>query len=101
LHTAQDALLQLTGRQKHLWNDFEESFPTEQELVAAALLLGAAQVRPWSDAENELAAAAAAGRKKLSALWDLIRAGYDPLGEAFCALRSPVERREHGATYTG
>jgi hypothetical protein len=29
-----------------------------------------------------------------------IAAGDDPLGEIFCALRTPVERREDGATYT-
>ncbi|MEQ8787529.1 MAG: N-6 DNA methylase [Pirellulaceae bacterium] len=29
-----------------------------------------------------------------------IRAGDDPLGEAFCRLRTPAERREQGATYT-
>lgn len=29
-----------------------------------------------------------------------ICAGADPLGEAFCRLRSPVERRAYGATYT-
>ncbi|WP_170382198.1 Eco57I restriction-modification methylase domain-containing protein [Ruegeria atlantica] len=29
-----------------------------------------------------------------------IEAGGDPLGDVFCALRSPEERREDGATYT-
>jgi adenine-specific DNA-methyltransferase len=29
-----------------------------------------------------------------------IRAGEDPLGDAFCLMRNPTERRAHGATYT-
>jgi hypothetical protein len=38
-------------------------------------------------------------RVALSTLRDLIRAGFDPLGEAFCILRSPEDRRADGATY--
>ncbi len=36
----------------------------------------------------------------MEALRDQIRAGGDPLGEAFCSIRSPLERRDQGATYT-
>jgi methylase of polypeptide subunit release factors len=36
----------------------------------------------------------------LLTLRDLIRSGFDPLGEAFCTLRSAEERRADGATYT-
>jgi adenine-specific DNA-methyltransferase len=95
--------LQLTGKQQHLWNEFEAIFPTEMELVSAALALGADEVKPWSGPEIELARAARTTlltKTKLATLRDLIRAGYDPLGEAFCMLRSPSERRENGATYT-
>ena len=41
-------LLQLTGPQQHLWNDFESLFPTEDELITAAVALGANEVAPWS-----------------------------------------------------
>jgi adenine-specific DNA-methyltransferase len=104
MQTAQEALLQLTGRQKDLWNDFAENFPTEKELIAVALLLGADCVGPWSAAEKALAQSAAnvvtLSRTKLITLRNLILEGYDPLGEIFCTLRPPAERREHGATYT-
>jgi adenine-specific DNA-methyltransferase len=76
---------------------------TEMELVSAAVALGAGEVKPWSVPEIELARAARTTlltRSKLSSLRNLIRAGYDPLGEAFCMLRSPAERRQNGATYT-
>src|SRR5579864_9128839 len=96
--------LQLTGKQRHLWNEFEALFPTETELIAAALALGADEVKPWSDEETALARVAAKAaplsKAKLSTVRELIRSGADPLGEAFCALRSPAERRERGATYT-
>jgi len=100
---ATNPLLQLTGKQDHLWNEFEAIFPTEMELVSAAVALGADAVKPWSAPEIELARAARMTlltKAKLSTLRNLIRAGYDPLGEAFCTLRSPAERRENGATYT-
>ena len=97
-------LRQLTGKQQHLWNDFEALFPTESELVSAAVALGAGEVKPWSEAEIELARVDAVDMRlpkaKLTALRDLIRSGSDPLGEAFCTLRSPAERRDSGATYT-
>lgn len=97
-------LLQLTGPQQHLWNDFERLFPTEDDLISAALALGAEDVSPWSEQETVIARAARKAKPHakatLSTLRDLIRAGYDPLGEAFCTLRPPEERRADGATYT-
>lgn len=99
----QNALLQLSGGQRHLWNDFESVFPGEKELAAAALALGAESLGALSPQETALAKAAkgnAITPAKLAKIRDLIRAGYDPLGEAFCTLRSSEERREHGATYT-
>ena len=101
---ANNPSLQLTGKQQHLWNEFEAIFPTERELVSAAISLGADAVKPWSDAEVALAGNAGSAtlltKIKLSSLRDLISAGFDPLGEAFCALRSPADRRENGATFT-
>lgn len=101
---ANNPLLQLTGPQQHLWNEFEALFPTETELVRAAIALGAAEVEPWSPQETMLARNAERARplskSKIAALRDLIVSGYDPLGEAFCTLRSPADRRERGATYT-
>jgi hypothetical protein len=74
------------------------------ELVAAALALGAHEVPSWSEQETSLARetekVAPLGKALLSMLRDLIRSGSDPLGEAFCAIRSAAERRENGATYT-
>ena len=55
---ANNPLLRLTGKQQHLWNQFEAIFPTERELIAAAIALGAGAVKPWSDAEVELARSA-------------------------------------------
>src|SRR5260370_19721142 len=97
-------LLQLTGPQQHLWNDFERLLPTEDELISAALALGADEITPWSEQETVMARAARKAKPlskaTLSTLRDLIRAGFDPLGEAFCTFRSPEDRRADGATYT-
>jgi hypothetical protein len=101
---ANNPLLQLTGKQQHLWNDFEAIFPTEAELCLAAIALGADEVKPWSEAESALAQSVCAAtplpKTNVKSLRDLICAGFDPLGEAFCTLRSPAARRESGATYT-
>jgi adenine-specific DNA-methyltransferase len=95
---------QITGLQRHLWNDFDGLFPTEDELISAALALAADEVAPWSDREAAMVRnahkARPLNRATLSLLRDLIRAGSDPLGEAFCKLRSPDVRRSDGATYT-
>ena len=74
---------------------------TEQELVALALALGARAVQPWSPAEQTLATAASTVAPAIVEQFrEQISAGQDPLGEVFCALRSSVERRPKGATYT-
>src|SRR5262252_8722911 len=91
----------------------------EHVLADLAVRLGAAQVRGWSPAERDLAAAAAAsaapperddgppwrgdglpGRDGNGRLRARIRAGGDPLGEAFCLIRSPGQRRSAGQTFT-
>ena len=68
-----------------------------------ALALGASGVVGWSDAEAELIRALAPerpARGDVAAARVAIRNGDDPLGEVFCALRSPEARRPSGATYT-
>ncbi len=69
-----------------------------RDLVAMALGLGARCVPGWSPAEETLARGVR--RSDATSLREAIARGEDPLGEAFCALRSPVERRGLGATYT-
>ncbi len=79
-----------------------ELLTTEAHLLACAAALGAAQVGDWSPLERQQVA----GRLPdlpagtIATLQRLIRASHDPLGEAFARLRSPLERRPLGATYT-
>jgi adenine-specific DNA-methyltransferase len=80
--------------------DFVDS---ECELVEAALALGARDVRAWSRAELDYVKKIGAKRRPATSVADLkreIRHGGDPLGDAYTTLRSPEERRPHGATYT-
>jgi adenine-specific DNA-methyltransferase len=104
------------------------SFAAEHALADLAFRLGAAEVAGLSPAERGLAAAAAAwaaaagrgaatrtvaaGRQAfpdhmgqasphgVAGLRDRIRAGEDPLGEAFCRIRTPRQRRRAGQTFT-
>lgn len=75
--------------------------PTERDLLALAMALGARSVAGWSMVEaslcEDLPSVAPTTVSEVSAL---IEAGEDPLGDLFCALRSPEERRPQGATYT-
>ncbi len=74
---------------------------SQRSLVSLALGLGARSVRGWSSSEELLAGETApAPRRIVTECRQQIRAGLDPLGEAFCRLRSPVDRRENGATFT-
>lgn len=73
----------------------------ETELAGAAMALGARNVEGWSDQEKSLAAKLrTVGGATSAALRRLISDGGDPLGERFCELRTPIERRDSGATYT-
>jgi adenine-specific DNA-methyltransferase len=77
------------------------SFEAEEALAGAAVRLGAAQVAGWSAAEQRLAdAATCPGEGEISRVRDQILAGEDPLGEAFCRLRGPAQRRPLGQTFT-
>lgn len=76
---------------------------TEPALLGAALALGAGSVAGWSNEETALVRRLRPPEPSASALAALraeIDAGGDPLGEAFCRLRSPQRRRPDGATYT-
>ena len=73
---------------------------TIDDLVAAALALGAENVAGISAAEKELANDASALPNDVSELIELIRAGGDPLGDAFCLMRSAEDRRPQGQTFT-
>ena len=74
---------------------------TEQKIIALAIALGAREVPGWSDSEEKLAInlpPVAPGM--VERIKSLILGGQDPLGDLFCSLRLPVERRNQGATYT-
>jgi hypothetical protein len=72
--------------------------------MTLASWLGAGSVAGWSGAEGDLAARAGergpGSIRAVTAARDRIRAGEDPLGDAFCALRSPAGRRVLGQTFT-
>lgn len=74
-----------------------ESIP---QLVATAVALGAEEVPEWAPAEKELLEDAAVAPADVTAIRELIEAGHDPLGDAFCNLRSAEARRPQGQTYT-
>jgi methylase of polypeptide subunit release factors len=75
---------------------------TEQELAALCLTLIGRQ-RGLTAAERKLAKAAQASALKprdVEAIRKAISRGSDPLGDAFSAIRSAVDRRAAGAVYT-
>jgi adenine-specific DNA-methyltransferase len=77
------------------------TFEAEEALAGMAVRLGAAQVAGWSEAEQRLADAATyPSESEISQIRSQILAGEDPLGEAFCRLRSPAQRRPSGQTFT-
>jgi adenine-specific DNA-methyltransferase len=74
---------------------------TEYHLKSLALALDARSVAGWSSAEEALAKNTAAFSEEDAASYrKRIEKGEDPLGDTFCYLRSPEERRHLGATYT-
>jgi hypothetical protein len=91
------------------------TYEAEEALAGMAVRLGAAQVAGWSGAEQRLAAAAARigavgpagadpadrdGASEATQIRNRILAGEDPLGDAFCRLRGPAQRRPSGQTFT-
>ncbi len=81
--------------------DSGSGIQTESGLVGLAVALGAPRVTGWSPAEEKLAKKSPRVPPRfLNAVRDRILAGEDPLGDAFSKIRSTVERRSHGATFT-
>lgn len=73
---------------------------TEDQLAALAYAL-ISDKAPLTTAELKLVTTDSRfSRKELAAYEEKIRQGGDPLGDAFCAIRSPEIRRGQGATYT-
>ncbi|HEY3034078.1 MAG TPA: hypothetical protein VGJ54_05395, partial [Streptosporangiaceae bacterium] len=85
------------------------TFEAEEALAAVAVRLGADQVTGWSGAEQRLADAtshigvgrpAVTGAGEVTQIRNRILAGEDPLGDAFCRIRGPAQRRPAGQTFT-
>ncbi len=74
---------------------------SERDLIALAVGLGARSVDGWSPAEETLTLdLPSISDNLLTVVRRRITAGDDPLGDTFCALRSPSDRRAQGAVYT-
>lgn len=74
---------------------------TERHLAALAVALGAKAVAGWSPAEDVLVEdLPPVSRRVVGKIRRLIENGKDPLGAAFCRVRTPEMRRPQGATYT-
>ena len=77
------------------------SSQSERTLAAIAVALGAREISGWSPLEEQLTQDLPSIRPSMvSRIRDRIIAGGDPLGESFCLLRPPAERRAQGATFT-
>jgi hypothetical protein len=73
----------------------------QSTIVAAAQALGARSVRGWSPGEESLSGdLEPISQRQLRGFQEQIVSGDDPLGELFCQLRSPEQRRKSGATFT-
>ena len=73
----------------------------ERRLLSLAVALGAQGVEGWSDSElRVIRDLPSVSPHAVRLAREAIEAGQDPLGEAFCSLRSPETRRLRGATYT-
>ena len=79
-----------------------KSLQSEGHLIAAAIALGATSVRTLSPAEEKICRNSTVCYDAATTAWlkQSISKGNDPLGDAFCRLRTSEARREHGATYT-
>jgi hypothetical protein len=78
---------------------------SEADLVGVAIALGATRNATQSGRLDDLERACVAGASRVSdacarTFHERIARGEDPLGDAFCALRSRERRRALGATYT-
>lgn len=74
---------------------------TESDLAGLAIALGANDLGALSETEKRLSKRVSIPPDSIVNLCrDAIQQGQDPLGNAFCALRNPENRRLTGATYT-
>jgi adenine-specific DNA-methyltransferase len=74
---------------------------SERDLIALAISLGAEDIAGISAEEKALLARLRPAPKSIVARAHAeVADGFDPLGESFCAVRGPVERRRDGAIYT-
>lgn len=74
---------------------------SEEQLAQVAYCLGASTVRGLSPQEDALFQKGPSHVESLAGrAFAEIQKGRDPLGEAFCSLRSPLIRRASGAIYT-
>jgi len=74
---------------------------SQDELVALALALGARRIDGWSpDEEAATHASPPVPSATIATARTAIGDGKDPLGDAFCRLLTPDQRRPMGATYT-
>jgi len=74
---------------------------SQADILAIALALGAREVPGWTPIETAYAELQKPARGPIVAhIRAEILAGNDPLGEAYCRINSPAERRSLGATYT-
>ena len=69
-------------------------------LLRTAMSLGADNVPGWSDTERGYIEEAGRPYPSSEAVSEQIRAGQDPLGDAFCIIKSSEQRRPLGQTYT-
>ncbi len=73
---------------------------TERDLASVAGVLIGKAIRLSAAERHLVPRRSAVPTRTLKAIRAAIRAGDDPLGEAFCRIRTPGERRSQGATYT-
>jgi adenine-specific DNA-methyltransferase len=79
----------------------KEIIDSEAQLAGAAMALGASRCGTLSPSERNLASRATdIPAARIRSLIAAIKRGEDPLGDAYCDLRTPVARRPIGATYT-
>ena len=73
---------------------------SEDELLGVVRALGVARERLGAEERRVLSRARSVASELVRSVEDAIASGEDPLGDAFCRLRSPAVRRPLGATYT-
>ncbi|AHH20224.1 modification methylase XamI [Nocardia nova SH22a] len=80
--------------------DVDTVVDTVEDLARLCGRLGAASVGTLSDCERDLIPAGGVSESLLRVVREKIETGQDPLGSMYCQIRSRVERRPLGQTYT-